>query len=232
MLNPKEMTAKAIFMEKFSQFLLRNRVLLWSLLISMAVLITGYFIWFEWNKRIVENSTFLAEGAQDLYQTWNTEEDQNRKNEIEEELLEALNLIIRKYPHQYAAERALFIKGNLFFEKENWDDAAKAYLDLAHSFAKGYLAPLSLFNAAVAYEELNESDKALANYKLITEKHSDNYLLPHALFSLGRLYEQKEEYDLALSSYNRLEDGYSASNWTKIARNRIIELTINGKIGK
>ena len=232
MLNPKEMTAKAIFMEKFSQFLLRNRILLWSLLISMAVLITGYFIWFEWNKRIVENSSFLVEDAQGLYQIWKIEEDQNRKNEIEEELLEALNLVIRKYPHQYAAERALFIKGNLFFEKENWDDAAKADRDLANFFAKGYLASLSLFNAAVAYEELNEPDKALANYKLITENYSDNYLLPHALFSLGRLYEQKEEYDLALSSYNRLEDGYSASNWTKIARNRIIELTINGKIGK
>jgi len=232
MLNPKEMTTKAKFMEKFSQFLLRNRVLLWSLLISIAVLITGYFIWFEWNKHTIENSSLLAEDAQGLYQEWSTEEDQNRKNEIEEELLEALNLVIRKYPHQYAAERALFIKGNLFFEKENWDDAAKAYLDLAHSFANGYLAPLSLFNAAVAYEELNEPDNALANYKLITENYSDNYLLPHALFSLGRIYEQKEEYDLAFSSYNRLEDDYSASNWTKIARNRIIELTINGKIEK
>lgn len=232
MLNTKEMTAKAIFMEKISQFLLRNRILLWSLLICITVLITGYFIWFEWNRRTIENSTILAEDAQGLYQEWSIEEDQNKKNEIEEELLEALNLIIRKYPHQYAAERALFIKGSLFFEIENWDDAAKAYLDLANSFAKGYLAPLSLFNAAAAYEELNEPDKALAHYQLITESYSGNYLLPHALFSLGRLYEQKEEYDLALSSYNRLEDGYSASNWTKIARNRIIELTINGKIGK
>jgi len=232
MIDPKEMSAKAKIIEKFSQFLLRNRVLLWSLLISIAVLITGYFIWFEWNRRTVENSTILAEDAHKLYQEWSTEEVQNRKNELEEELLETLNLVIRKYPHQYAAERALFIKGSLFFEKENWDDAARAYLDLAHSFAKGYLAPLSLFNAAVAYEELNEPDKALVNYKLITENYSDNYLLPHAFFSLGRLYEQKEEYDLALSSYNRLEDNYSASNWTKIARNRIIELTIDAKIGK
>ncbi len=232
MLNPKEMTPKAKFIEKFSQLLLRNRVLIWSLLISIAVLIIGYFIWFEWNRRTVENSSLLAEDAHELYQEWSSEEDQNKKDEIEEELLEALNLVIRKYPHQYAAERSLFIKGNLFFEKENWAEAAKAYLDLAHSFAKGYLAPVSLFNAAVAFEELDEPDKALANYKVITDIYSDNYLLPHAFFSLGRLYEQKEKYDLALSIYNRLEEDYSASNWTKIARNRIIALNIKGKIDK
>ena len=91
---------------------------------------------------------------------------------------------------------------------------------------------MSLFNAAVAFEELDEPDKALANYKMITDIYSDNYLLPHAFFSLGRLYEQKKEYDLALSIYNRLEDDYSASNWTKIARNRIIALNVSGKIDK
>jgi tetratricopeptide (TPR) repeat protein len=82
----------------------------------------------------------------------------------------------------------------------------------------------------VSYEELGDAQKALASYQRVEQRYRDSYLLPRVLFSTGRLLEAEGDYAGALKDYNRMEDEHPDSAWTRLARNRIIQLKTEGKI--
>jgi hypothetical protein len=56
--------------------------------------------------------------------------------------------------------------------------------------------------------------------------------VPHAMFAMGRLYESSEDFQSAFQVYDRLEDEFPLSNWTKMGRNRIIALRVEGRIAE
>ena len=55
--------------------------------------------------------------------------------------------------------------------------------------------------------------------------------IPRALFSIGRINEGLDQIVEAAESYNQLIDDYPGSSWTNLARDRIITLTVQGRIG-
>ena len=224
--------AKPRLVDRLADFLHKYRIVLLVVLIALVVFVVAYFSWTEWHKRTRERSTLMAERAQELYENWLEAEEGSDRESLQQELEALIEQIRKRYPRQYAAQRAGFIGANLAFENEQWQEAAEGYRDLAGSFPKSYLAPLSLFDAGVAYEQADELDQAIAAYQDLTENHPDSFLVPHALFSLGRLYEARQEYENAFQAYDRLEDDYPLSNWTKIGRNRIIDLKVKGKIAE
>jgi TolA-binding protein len=91
---------------------------------------------------------------------------------------------------------------------------------------------LSLFNAAVAYEQAGDLEQGITTYRELSEKYPKNFLVPHALFAMGRLYEADEDFQSAFEVYDRLEDEFPQSNWTKMGRNRIIDLKVKGLIAE
>jgi len=224
--------AKPRFVEQLAVFLHKYRIVLLVILIALVLFVVVYFGWSEWNKRTLERSALMAERAESMYEEWLGQDDESAQSSIQQELAELIDQILKRYPRQYAAQRARFIRANLAFENERWQEAAESYSSVAESFPKSYLAPLSLFNAGVAYEQMDDLDQAITAYQILVEKHEDSFLVPHALFSLGRLYESQEDYENAFQLYDRLEDEYPLSNWTKLGRNRIIELKVQGKIAQ
>ena len=230
MQQPQEPKPLTKFLNSFSQFLSRSRLVLLAIVVALAAFFVGYFVWTGVNRRVNERSTLLAEQAQVKYEEWQSMEEGGPKDEAEAALLESLGAIIRQYPQRYATQRALFLRAHLHAGKENWQGAAEDFRDLARSFPQSYLAPIGLFNAAIADEEQGKADEALGSYKQLTELYPKSYLVPHALFSMGRLYEEKQDFTQAAATYNKLADDYPASNWTKAGRNRIIELQVQGKI--
>ena len=215
---------------RLTNFIHKYRVPLISALVIVAVLIVVYFTWTELQSRKRERSTLLAEQAQELYLDWKNEQDTDAKQIIESDIEELLIRILDQYPKQYAAERAYFVRANMAYEGENWQKAAESYLDLVETFPGGYLAPLGLFNAAASYEELDDSTQALSLLSRLVESYDRTYLAAHALFNVGRLSETTGDYDAALAAYNLLEDEHPLSNWTKLGRNRIIDLKLKGKV--
>jgi predicted negative regulator of RcsB-dependent stress response len=116
--------AKPRFVDQLTVFLHKYRIVLLVILIVLVVFVVVYFGWTEWQKRTRENSTLMAERAQDLYAEW-LEEEENREA-LQPELEQLLEEIRRRYPRQYAAQRAGFIAANLAFENERWQEAADA----------------------------------------------------------------------------------------------------------
>jgi tetratricopeptide (TPR) repeat protein len=227
MVKTSETSAKKRFLNILSAFLIKYRIALITILIALVVVVIGYFVWSERQEKLTENAAVLAEEVQDLYGRWQMEADTQAKEALESELLSAVTLILDKYPRQYGAVRARYLRAGFYFEKEQWQQALDDFLEIARERARGYLVPLSLFNAAVCQEELDRPQEALPLYREIADSHPESHLVPHALFSSGRLFEQAGDTAAALAAYSRLDEEFPLSNWTKAGRNRIIALEVN-----
>jgi TolA-binding protein len=86
--------------------------------------------------------------------------------------------------------------------------------------------------AAIAYENDTDIDSAKQVLGAIVSDYADSSAeVPRALFSLGRISEVEDAIADASDYYNRLVDDYPTSSWTNLARDRIITLTVQGRIG-
>ena len=140
--------------------------------------------------------------------------------------------IIDSYPGTYAAARARLIDAKALVELERFEEAAGIFLEVAEGTSDTYLAPVSLMDAAIALEHAGDSDRALEIHRRLADEYGDDTAeVPRALFSIGRLNEQADRVADAADAYRRLIDDYPASSWTNLARNRIITLTVEGRIG-
>jgi TolA-binding protein len=206
------------------------RIALLVVLIAAAAFLVSYFIYSEVNKKLVSDSTTQVEGAQGIYDTWQTETDAAKKGTLEKDLLDRLNRVISRYPRQYGGQRGLFLRAEVSYAKKDWDAAMKDYTTLASRFSTSYLAPVSLFNAAVCLEEKGNKDQAQKLYIQAYTSYKDSTVSPRALFNAGRLDEAKGAWADAQKKYEQMDSLYGQSAWTKLAKNRVIELKVQGKI--
>jgi predicted negative regulator of RcsB-dependent stress response len=221
----KELSKKDSFLIALSNFLQKNRIVFIIIIIVLIAGLVAFTIARESIKNRIEKSTFLAEEAREAYHNWSTAVDDEQKTIYREECLEIIEQIMDSYPNHYAAQRASFLQGNIFFEEENWTEAAAAYEKIFTKFSDSYLAPISLNNASVAYENSGELDTAIEMLNTLTENYTESFAdIARIFFTKGRLYEEQGDMENAVRAYNVLVDDFSNSNWTKLARNRIIAL--------
>ncbi len=206
------------------------RYVLWGILILAAVFLVAYFAYAEVNRRLASGATAAAEEVQDLFDKWSTEANADKKAGMENDLLEKTDRLLARYPRQYGGERGLFIRASVRFDKKAWEDAAKDYQDLATRFPRSYLAPLALFDAAVSLEEKGDRDGAQKLYLKIVSDHKGSAVVPRAVFGAARLDEEKGAFEDARKRYESLDADHPQSGWTKLAKNRIIALKVEGKI--
>ena len=215
---------------RLTRFLLNIKGLLWIILGLLIAGFIAYFIFSEVRGRKRESSTTLVEQAQEKYEEWRSEEDEDKKADQEKKLMEDLEAIVDRFPRTYASQRALSVRGDIFFEKGDWELAEKDYKELSERFAGSYLAPEAVLKRAICMEELEDVDEALALYRFLADNYPDSPRLPQAYFSIGRLFETKGDFDEALSAYNHMKLEYPYSNWTNLGINRIIHLKSTGKV--
>lgn len=221
----KELSKKETFLISLSNFLQKNRIFFIVTIIVLIVGLIAFMVVRETLQKRTEKSTILAETLQEEYEKWVTEVDDTKKAAYRDQCFERIEQILDKYPNLYASQRALFVKGNIFFEEEKWTEASDAYYELYASFDDSYLSPIALNNASVAYENNKNLDKALEMLTLISDNYKDTFIdIGKVYFSKGRLYEAQDDAENALIAYNILVDEYPNNNWTKLARNRIIAL--------
>lgn len=217
-----EVSKKDLFLEKISNFLYNNRIVLLILLCVIVVGVIGFSVVSEVTSSISEQATVEVEKAQALYEEW-TDAEVGEKEEIENKFFDVCENVLKEYPDSYAAQRALFVRGKVFAEKEDWQNAVNDYIDLAENFAVGHLTPIALTNAAVAYEAIENIDKAIETLERITKDFKGKSIeYAHAVFSLGRLNEEKGNLDEADTFYSELIEEFPSSGWTKLAKNRKI----------
>ena len=181
------------------------------------------------NRKLASSATALSEKAEDLYSQWQGESDATKKAAVEKDLVDQLGKVISRYPRQYGAERGLFIRAELSYEKKTWDAALADYKALAARFPKSYLAPISLFNAAICLEEKGDAENAEKLYVQAYTDYKDSTVAPRAIFNAGGLDEGKGAWADAQKKYEQMDTLYSQSVWTRLAKNRLVELKVLGK---
>jgi tetratricopeptide (TPR) repeat protein len=207
----------------------RFRIGLLVLLIAAAAFLVGYFVYDQVNKKLATSSSEMAEKADDLYGKWQSEPDATKKAALEKDLLDQLGKVISRYPHQYGGQRGLFLRAELNYGKKTWDAALADYKALAARFPKSYLAPISLFNAAICLEGKGDADNAEKLYVQAYTDYKDSIVAPRAIFNAGRLDEAKGAWADAQKKYEQMDSLYAQSLWTKLAKNRLVELKVLGK---
>ena len=219
---------------KISNFLARTvsrfRIALWVVVIAAAAFLIGYIIYGQIQASRSTKAALLIETAQATYGSWQSETDIAKKAALEKTLTDQLAAVITRYPSQYGAQRGFFLRAELYYKNKAWDVAIKDYEVLVTRFPKSYLAPISLFNEAICYEEKGDVGNAQKTYMKIYQTYPAATVAPRAIFDAARLDESKSAWADAQTKYQSLDTLYSQSVWDKLAKNRLIELKVLGKI--
>jgi tetratricopeptide (TPR) repeat protein len=139
-------------------------------------------------------------------------------------LLEELNDFAPK-TFGYAAGKAYSLVAEIHAARKEWAPAEEAWAVSSEKASKTFLAPFSLFNAAVAAEEQGKLDKAIEYHTRCVESGGLNPAAVRAQFSIGRIEEQRNNREEAVEAYRKvIENWGSNTNWSNLARSRIIAL--------
>jgi predicted negative regulator of RcsB-dependent stress response len=227
MLDTHEPTKKQQFLNGLSNFLTKYRTFFIILLVVIIVGLIAFAVAREVIDRRAEVSAVIVEDLQRDYQEWLTAVDDTNKESLEESCREQIREILDRYPRTYAAQRAFLILGGMEFELENWTEAEKSFKSLYDRFSDSYLGAVALWNLSVVYERSDAPEAALETLETLETEFRDTYPdMPHVLFSLGRMEETLGDIEGARERYNDLVDNFPRSNWTKLARDRIIFLDL------
>ncbi len=207
-----------------STFLHRHRRTLVVALAAVLIVVVGLFVYLEVRSSREESARLAAEEVQELYDEW-VEASEEQRPRLAEQLSDRVDTVVQDYSRFYAAQRSLVVRGEMHWELEEWARAADDFARAANGFGDSYLTPIALFNAAAAAEEAGDVDRARQLLQQLVDQHTTAEV-PRALFTLGRLAEQETNRDEALEYYNQLVQRHAGSNWTNLARNRIIALSV------
>ncbi len=229
---PEQTDRKTALMSGLASFLSKYRKVLAGLLIVIALVVVSLVVILTLQQNRRDESLEAVEELQRSYGQWLAASESER-SEGGERLVEQASAVVTEYEGMYAAIRASLIQADVLFELERWDEAAAQFAETAAIADDSYLGAVASMGAAVSYENAGNGEQALAVYgNLVDAFAEDSSFMPRALFNIGRIHEQSGSIVEAADSYNRLIDDYPTSSWTNLARNRIITLTVEGRIGE
>jgi TolA-binding protein len=187
---------------------------------AVVVVMAGILILDYVSRGKRSDSAMLAEDIQDTYTSWMQDAPDVRDNsELEVLIADALE----DYPKQFAAQRALFTRGLMALENENWEEASAAFATIADSWENSYLAPVSLYNAGSAREEAGDTVGAVEYWTRLVDEYAEvSPDAPEALFNLGRIAETLGDNDKALQHYGDVNSRFPESRWTDLSKSRIL----------
>ncbi|SIP99991.1 hypothetical protein SAMN05920897_102155 [Alkalispirochaeta americana] len=216
---------KASLSETLKVYLGSHRKLIFGITLGLIVLVFGSVVAYQIHHNRQEQATRQAEEITEAWISWQ----QERDDQAEREIREAIEAVRSSYPRSYGALRALHVLMLMEWELEQFSEARKTGLMLADGFPRSHLAGAALASAAAAAEEEGDLEEAKAILLRIARgEGAPSAETARALFNLGRLSEELKTYDDALDFYNQLAGEHPESNWTKLAKNRIIWLTSQG----
>lgn len=147
----------------------------------------------------------------------------------QDEALPKLDSLAQKNKGNIGGVRAYMAIAEIYFSRDQYEPAAEAWVKAAVAEEDSYTAAVCYYNAAVCYEEMGDVATAVSYYeKALANKEC--LFVPHVLFSLGRLAEESGDFEKAANRYNELVGSYPSDEWANLAKSRLIELGIEGKI--
>jgi tetratricopeptide (TPR) repeat protein len=220
---------KKTFLQIVSDFIRANRVALLAILLGIIVVLVSILVFTSVRGAIIQSSTSRIEQLEDDAAVYESEQDQAKKAELEKALIAGLDETAAKWPKLYAGQKAHALKAKLLAAKKDWTGAEAEWLAAVNARHSSYLAPIALQEAAVAAEERGSPETAKSLYERFLKDYPAAVAgIPHAHFALGRLAEDAKDYVSAIANYEKIVASYPDSDWTKLAKDRILFIKSRG----
>lgn len=152
------------------------------------------------------------------------------KQEMEKEIINLLDQPIARYPNTIAGKRALYYKGYIFFNTQNYEKAEKVFNTFINKYKNNYLADKAYYFLSYCYSENNKINEAIELLKNFNERYKNSYFLPAINYRIANLYEQKGNKDEAVLYYQKIIDEFPNSAEKENAKNKLIILKNNIKL--
>ena len=222
--------AEVTINERLTDFIQKNRSILFIGLIAIVVALAGFIIIVTVRDKTLEKALSRIDEFSRRYESVRIDPDGDDPDALNKmdgvlALLEELTVFNAKNSG-FAAARSYSLTADIYWDLKNWAEAENAWLSAAKAAAKSYLAPVSFYNAAVAAEEREDIDSAIAHYSKALDYGSIFPSAVRAQFSIGRLEESRNRKDAALEAYrNILNNWPNDPVWLNLAQSRILVLS-------
>ena len=129
-----------------------------------------------------------ASAAGDRYLDWLFEQDQETRTRLEKDMLDKLAALAEQ-DQRYSGQRALFLQGQVYMEKEDYSAALEAFRKLSNFAQESYLGLEGLFNTfksrwIILEERIDDGGDQLGIPFEAFSDFSDFYLMAIQLFCL------------------------------------------------
>ena len=227
MAEKKEKKDRRTFSAVLSSFLEKNRKAVWIVFIVILVAFIAFLTLFFVNSKSSEKTLAMVdqisfELTNESYSLADSELASRRSD-----AKTALDPLVGK--SGVGGVRANMLMAEIAYQEKNYNDAVKYWTAAANKGKKSYTAPLAYFNIASCLEETGNLDEACVNYKKAADT-SDFLMKSHAMFSYGRVLETSGKYAEAGEAYKALNDASPNDTWSNLAKTRLIDLKLQGKI--
>lgn len=222
-----EIEVKTTAGTKTANFLEKNKKGLTVVLCAAIIILIAYIVFTGVSsgakaknlQKIDEISYALTNGSSSL------SEDELNSRRVK--AIDELTVFLKK--GGVVGVRANLLAAEIAYQKNEKQEAVSYWNAAANADKKAYTAPLAWANMGAAYEDLNQLDDAAASYKKAWE--AKNFVMrAHAAFNYGRVLESQEKYADAKAAYEALNDQLPDDSFAKLAKTRLLQLKIDGKI--
>jgi TolA-binding protein len=97
-------------------------------------------------------------------------------------------------------------RGNLFYRKEEYANARKAYDHVVGKYGDSPSAPVALYWIAKILEATDKPQEAVQQLTDLLAHHPGSSIIPRARFALGNLYYKAERWDESIKNYKQVID--------------------------
>lgn len=175
-------------------------------------------------------ATVLFEKALEKINEFDSQSNIYSKQEMEKELINLLDQPIARYPNTIAGKRALYYKGYVFFNTQNYEKAEKAFNSFIIKNKNNYLIDKAYYFLSYCYSENNKINEAIDLLKSFNEKYKNSYFLPAINYRIANLYELKGNKDESILYYQKIIDEFPDSVEKSNAKSKVIILRNNIKL--
>jgi tetratricopeptide (TPR) repeat protein len=122
-------------------------------------------------------------------------------------------------------QKVMHFTASTLYQLEQYESSVEWYKKAFEAKSDSLIGLYSLKGQADALSQLDQHESALNLYiDLKAAVPQDFPMQDEILMTLGSLYEKNSDKANALETYNRLVNDFADSNWTKLARSRILVL--------
>jgi TolA-binding protein len=149
------------------------------------------------------------------------------KQAMEKEIINILDRVIGKYPNTPSGSRALYYKGYIYYNTQNYEKASQSFKVFINKFNNNYLAKKVYYFLSYCYSEMKKTDEAILTLEVFDKQLKDSYYTPLAYYHLGNLYEIKGDKEKAITYYDKIVKNFSTSSQKENAIKKLLILKNN-----